>query len=315
MRRWLTASGKRDRLVRLGLPGIMLAAGVLLAGCSLRTMAMKNVSGVFDSAMEAYSTESDPELVKEALPSTLMIIKALVVNSPDNPGLLTTAASAYTLYAHAFVMEEADRVGVTDVARARTMRNRGKQLYLRARDYGLQGLEAKYPGFQAGLKDAPDQTLQQTTAEDVPLLYWTAAAWASALSVNAQDYSLLADLPVIRKMIHRALDLNEAWGDGRLHEFMISFEAGGAGGAGGSMEQAEQHFQRALELNHGHSAGTYVTAAEALAVKTQDKERFQSLLQKALAIDVDQYPDMRLANVLAQQRARWLLIHMDAYFY
>jgi len=308
-------SENSGRFVRLGLPGIVLAAGVLLAGCSLRTMAMKNVSGVFDSAMEAYTTESDPELVRESLPATLMMIKALVVNSPDNAGLLTTAASAYTLYAHAFVMEEADRVGATDVDRARTLRSRGKALYLRARDYGLQGLESKYPGFRTGLNDAPDRTLQQTTTGDVPLLYWTAAAWASALSVNAQDYALLADLPVIRKMIHRALDLDEAWGEGRLHEFMISFEAGGAGGAGGSLEQAEQHFQRALELNHGHSAGTYVTAAEALAVKTQDKGRFQSLLKKALAIDADRYPDMRLANVLAQQRARWLLNHLDAYFY
>ena len=264
--------------------------------------------------MKAYTTESDPELVKESLPATLMMIKALVVNSPDDPGLLTTAASAYTLYAHAFVMEEADRVESTDLSRARTLRARGKQLYLRARDYGLQGLEAKYPGFRDDLKETPDQALRQTTRQDVPLLYWTAAAWASAVGVNAQDYALLVDLPVIRKMISRALELDDTWGNGRLHEFMISFEAGQAG-AGGSIDQAEQHFQRALEINHGMSAGTYVTAAEALAVKTQDKGRFRSLLKKALEINVDQNPDMRLANILAQQRARWLLDHIDAYFY
>lgn len=298
-------------------PGIgilFLAAGILLAGCSLRTMAMKNVSGIFDSAMQAYTTESDPELVRESLPSTLMIIKALVLNSPDNPGLLTTAASSYTLYAHAFIMEEADQVESTDLAKARALRIRGKNLYLRARDYGLQGLETKYPGFRDALKKDPGQALQQTTRQDIPLLYWTSAAWASAIGVNAQDYSLLVDLPIVRQMITRALELDDTWGDGQLHEFMISFEASQAG-TGGSIDKAEKHFQRALEINQGRSAGTYVTAAQAIAVKRQDKAQFQSLLKKALAIDVNKYPDIRLANVLAQRRAQWLLDHIDSYFY
>ena len=36
-------------------------------------------------------------------------------------------------------------------------------------------------------------------------------------------------------------------------------------------------------------------------------------LEKALAVDVDADPD-RLANVIAQRRARWLLKNMDQLF-
>ncbi len=286
----------------------------LLMGCSVRSLAMKNMAGSFDNALSVYASENDPELVKEAMPATLKMIEVLLASAPENPELLTTASSAFTMYTHAFLMEEADRVEETDLARARALRKRSKDLYLRARDYGLQALEVRYSGFRTGLRENPEQALQQVNEQDVPLLYWTAAAWGSAVGIDAQDYSLLMDLPVIEKMIRRALELNESWSDGRLHEFMISFEAGQAG-MGGSIEAAENHFQRALELNQGRSAGTYVTAAEALAVRTQDRPRFQDLLHKALAIDVDTYPEMRLANILAQERARWLLDHMNEYFY
>ena len=42
-------------------------------------------------------------------------------------------------------------------------------------------------------------------------------------------------------------------------------------------------------------------------VDTQNKVEFEKLLQQVLAFDVDSAPDFRLANMLAQRRARWLL--------
>jgi predicted anti-sigma-YlaC factor YlaD len=38
------------------------------------------------------------------------------------------------------------------------------------------------------------------------------------------------------------------------------------------------------------------------------------MLEKALAIDVDADPTTRLANVVAQRRARWLLAHQSELF-
>jgi predicted anti-sigma-YlaC factor YlaD len=38
------------------------------------------------------------------------------------------------------------------------------------------------------------------------------------------------------------------------------------------------------------------------------------MLDKALAIDVDADPTTRLANVIAQRRARWLLAHQGDLF-
>jgi len=75
-----------------------------------------------------------------------------------------------------------------------------------------------------------------------------------------------------------------------------------------------QHFDRAMEISKGKRAGTYVSFAENASVPAQNAAEFKSLLEKALAVDVDADPSTRLANVIAQRRARWLLQHQSELF-
>jgi predicted anti-sigma-YlaC factor YlaD len=83
---------------------------------------------------------------------------------------------------------------------------------------------------------------------------------------------------------------------------------------GGSLDEARRHLARSLELSHGHRASPLVSFAETVAVARQDKVEFKRLLEQALAIDPDQVKDFRLANLLAQRRARWLLGRTDELF-
>ena len=46
----------------------------------------------------------------------------------------------------------------------------------------------------------------------------------------------------------------------------------------------------------------------------QDKAEFERLLNEALAIDPDAAPRDRMANLVAQKRARWLLGRTDRLF-
>ena len=64
----------------------------------------------------------------------------------------------------------------------------------------------------------------------------------------------------------------------------------------------------------GRAAAPYVSLAESVALEKQDRAEFESLLKKALAIDADAWPEIRLANLIAQRRARWLLERMDELF-
>jgi predicted anti-sigma-YlaC factor YlaD len=51
-----------------------------------------------------------------------------------------------------------------------------------------------------------------------------------------------------------------------------------------------------------------------VSVRTQDVGEFRALLEKALKVDLDRYPENRLSNVIMQRRARWLLENTDDFF-
>ena len=53
------------------------------------------------------------------------------------------------------------------------------------RERGLRGLEVSQAGFTLALRDAPTAAVRACRVEDVPFLYWTAAAWAAAIAVKA----------------------------------------------------------------------------------------------------------------------------------
>jgi predicted anti-sigma-YlaC factor YlaD len=123
---------------------------------------------------------------------------------------------------------------------------------------------------------------------------------------------LVAAFPAVPALLRRALELDEDWSDGAIHELMVSVAA--AEGEEGK-EEAEQHFRRAMELNGGRSVAPLVALAEAVCVPQQDQERFTRLLEQVLAFDVDRHPETRLSNILAQQRATWLLSQTDRLFF
>jgi hypothetical protein len=58
----------------------------------------------------------------------------------------------------------------------------------------------------------------------------------------------------------------------------------------------------------------YVALAEAVALQNQNRAEVETLLERALAIDVDARPEWRLANLIMQRRAQWLLSRRSELF-
>ncbi len=217
-------------------------------------------------------------------------------------------------YAYVYVDLPALEVEPEDPARARHLRRRAKGLYLRAHGYALRALELEVPDFKDKLRDDPESALADLGAREVAELYWAAVSLSAAIAADKQDMDLIADLHLVEPIIQRALELDEDFDDGAIHQFLIGFEAGRAGAMGGSIEAARHHFERAMELAAGKQVGPLVALAENVAIANQDRARFRALLQRALAFDVDQAPSYRLANLVAQKRARILLARTDDFF-
>ena len=274
-------------------------------------MAVDQLADALAEGGSTFTSDDDPELVKAAIPFSLKLMETLLEESPRHKGLLYATASGFTQYSYAFVQQEADELEEVDLAAAFAMRDRAKRLYLRARDYGLRGLEAAHRDFETALWDNPLEAVRVTKAADVPLLYWTAASWGLAISMAKDDPYLIGNQPIVEALIDRALLLDESYDQGAIHAFLITYEMIRVGGVGEPADRAREHFRRANELSGGRQASPYVALAEAVAIPEQNKMEFRRLLNQALAINADDYPEWRLINLITQRRARWLLDHTD----
>ncbi len=291
------------------------AGGLLLAGCSLKTMAINSLADAFAGFGTSWATDDDPDLVRDATPFALKTVETLLQQSPRNRGLLVAAASGFTEYSYAFVQCEADYVEERNLQAAVAMRSRAVGLYLRARDYGLRGLEVGHPGFGALLRrDAGTALANVRGRGEVAMLYWTAAPWAAAISLAKENAELTADLPATGAMMRRALALDESFGDGAIYDFLISYEGSLPASAGGSVAHARADLEKAEALSRGTRAAPLVSFAETVSVATQNRSEFVALLRRAVALNVDAAPQQRLANLVAQKRARWLLGRVDEVF-
>ena len=274
---------------------------------------MGQVAEAMSSGGDSFATDDDPELVREAAPFALKAQESLLARDPGHRGLLTSLCRGFTQYASAFVWQDAIEEG--DAERAAAGKERANRLFLRAKEYGMRGLEAAHPGFGGRLSAVPAEAVAITKEEDVPLLFWTAASWSLAISTSGGDPSLLADLPRCELLMRRALSLREDYEHGAIHEYFVAFEGGRPEAMGGSLEKARRHFERAMELGRGKRISPLVTFAETVSVRTQDREEFLELLSRALSFDSRwEAPEFRLANLLSQRKAKWLVGRVDELF-
>jgi len=312
IRLYSVAGRARSGFARTGV--MACVAALLVTGCSVKKIAVNKVGDALAGGGTTFTSDDDPELIRAALPFSLKLMESLLAESPGHKGLLLATANGFTSFSVAFVQQDADEKEKEDFARADEMRRRAKRLFLRARNYGLRGLEVSHPGFTNALRANPESAVKVAKKKDVPLLYWTTAAWAKAISLSTDDPKLVGDLPMVEALIYRALALDESWNDGAIHGFLIPYEMTRSLPEAEREANAKRHFDRALELTRGQQAGPFVSYAEAVSVPRHDVKQFEELLQRALAIDPDAHPEVRLVNLVMQRRARWLISQKDEFF-
>jgi predicted anti-sigma-YlaC factor YlaD len=293
---------------------LVLAVVATLSGCSIRQYALNNVSDALANGGSAFAVDDDPELVRAAAPFSLKLTESLLAENPRHAGLLLAAARGFTQYAYAFVQQEAEEIEERDLATATLLHERARRLYRRALDYGLRAMSLKHPGIARELQNEPRRAAAKFARADVALLYWTAAAWGALIGLSKDSPETLAELPAMEALIDRAAELDESFEHGAIHTFLIGYETARASALGDAAKRSRAHFARAIAMSAGAEAAPYVALAESVAVPEQQRAEFERLLKQALAIDVDRHPENRLANLVAQRRARWLLARAERLF-
>ena len=300
-----------NKLIKLGL---FLSCILCLQGCSIKQVAISKLGDTLAQGSSVYASDDDIELVGDALPFTLKTVEGLLVEVPEHKGLLLTAASGFTQYSYVYADLKALELETSNPARAAEQKLRAKRLYLRGWKYALRAIELTREDFVAGLRQDPETTLSVFSKENIPELYWLSLSWAAAIASDKSDMDLVADLNLIDPIMRRCLELDESYDQGALHEFMISYQGGRSPLQGGGAALAREHYARAIELSGTIRVGSKVSLAESVSAGEQNRPEFERLLKQVLDFDVDSYLPARLANLVAQKRARLLLSRSDSLF-
>lgn len=277
---------------------LFLVACLSAGGCS--TLLSGASQGFANNLSSAILDSDDVELVRDGAPAYLLLIDGLLEGSPDDAGLLVTAARLNSAYAGAFVEE-----------RVRAQRMHAKALIMAQRAVceeikGGCGLDTlALPAFTAWLA--------ARRAADAPLLYALGSAWAGWMQVHSDDFNAIAQLARVKALMTRVVELDEKLDHGGAHLYLGVFETLFPPAMGGRPDVGRMHFEKAIELSGGRHLLTRVMYAENYARLVFDRDLHDRLLSDVLAAD-PKAKGLTLINIVAQARAHKLMETADDYF-
>lgn len=269
-----------------------------LTGCaSLATSATSKLANNLSSAI---LNQDDPETVEAGAPAYLLLSDSLIEGDPQNENLLLAGSKLYGAYASAFVKDP----------------ERAKRLARRARDYSDRALcahDARLCNWYARSFEEFAAALGSFKADEVPLLFASATAWAGWIQANSSDWNAIANLAKVKAVMTRVVELDEGYDHGEAHLYLGVIASLLPPALGGKPEEGRAHFERAIQLSAGHDLMAKVEYARRYARGIYDRPLHDRLLQEVLAADVAA-PGLTLSNALAKRQARELLASADSYF-
>ena len=286
----------------LALPVLRLLPVLLalsaLGGCA--SMASSATNRLANNLSKAILNQDDPETVEAGMPSYLLMIDGLIDGDPQDENLLVAGSKLYGSYAQAFVKDA----------------ERARRLALKARDYGDRALCA-HDARMCGVWERPFEDFAKAMgtlrAGDAPVLYASAASWATWIQANSSDFNALASLPKVKAAMARVAELDEALDHGEAHVYLGVIATLLPPAMGGKPEEGRAHFERAIRLSEGRDLMAKVEYARHYARVVYDRPLHDRLLKEVLDADA-KAPDLTLANVLAKRQARQLLDSANGYF-
>ncbi len=295
-----------DMIARFQFKWILLLVSIgLLAGCgNMRAkMTVSSMRPIMDKMNIAVNKNSDVELVKDAMPASLVQMDGFLEADPENEDLLLRAAEANGGYAFLFLMD-------TDKPRAR-------KLYQKSKDYALRVL-LKNSDFQEAFTKSEDEftsALKTFDKDDVRALFLAANNWLSWIGLShADDTKALTDLPKVEAIMNRVVELDDTFNYGCVHAMLGSYLASRPVMLGGNPKEADWHFKQAFEISDSKYLMWKYLYAKFYAVQIQDQELFVKTLQEVISSPENLLPEKNFVNEAARMKSKALLAEVDEFF-
>jgi hypothetical protein len=304
-----------------------LALLCVLAGCggTVEHMAAGTTANILVRAQASLNQESDYELAARAAPGALKTIEGFYV-ADEQPKLRAVLTEGYCQYATAFVEDEWE---VAKFAKKlddiESTNARASKMFGRCMNYALMDLGAAWEKDLFGTADAATKRIASTGAGSRRPLMWAALGLGGMINHDLGSTEMLSYLVTVKTMLQRVVVLDGAktpsgcTGSCLVYRALPHIALGMVNSAaskqfGGDPDAATQEFQQALSITGDKMLLARVLWGYRVGIQTNNRKLFHEQLVKVLETDPAIWPEQRLANEVAQRRARRYLSHEKELF-
>lgn len=270
----------------------------MFSGCASVVNSLS--SDLAENLSLSMKNQSDPEVVRQAIPAYLVLIDSLVESDPENPSTLMAASQLYGSYASAFVKET----------------ERAAQLSKKSFDYADQAICLELDSLcdaESLSLDEIQATLKTLDEDQISRVYDLSVAWAGKIQANSGDWNAIAQIPKLNALLLKVSQINPDIDQGNVWLYLGVLGSQIPPSLGGKPDQARQWFEQAIQRSNKQNLMASVMFAEHYARLVFDQQLHDSLLQDVLSRDPES-PGLTLLNTLAQSRARELLAESQDFF-
>jgi hypothetical protein len=278
---------------------LFISTILALGGCT--TFVSSATKDLADNLSQAIQNQNDLDTVRQGAPAYLIMIDSFIQGAPDDIDLLVAGSKLYGSYAGAFAAEEPER--------SRRLTDKSLQYALHAFCLEVPELctisEQHFPEFS--------KALQKVEKKDLNVLNTWGVAWAGWIQSRSDDWIAIADIPKIKAIMLRVVELDPAWDNGNAQLYLAVLNSFLPAAMGGKPDLAKKYFEQAIKLSDGKNLMAKTLYARYYARMVFDRELHDKLLNEVLASPAAS-PGMTLINTLAQEQAHQLLMESGDFF-
>jgi len=215
-------------------------------------------------------------------------------------------------YGFGVIMEQGDRLMEKDYTAGLAEYKKANLIFSEARETAISLFTDKEPDFENWLRN---KSQIQFEREDIFDLYWLAAAFGGSIKSSRGNPFELINLPYVERLLITAIQLDPAWGNGTLYSAMMSYTTSRPDLSGEMLrDTVDFYYKKAVEYSDSLDASPFLNYAEAIHKPFQERKEFEDKLSFVLEMDVVRNSEYELSNLIAKNRAEWLLSNTDEYF-
>ena len=215
-------------------------------------------------------------------------------------------------YGFGIIMEHADRLIDVDYSSALDKYKKANIIFKDARDSGISILNDRYSNFNEWIRRGVEL---QFTNNDIIDLYRLEAAYGGAISSSRGDPFELIHLPKVGRILRKCIELDPEWNNGAVYSAMMSFTSTRTDISEDLLrDSVDFYFNKAILYSDSLDAGPFLAYAESIHKTYQERKEFEDKLNYVIDMKTKSRSRYELPNLIAKNRAEWLLSKTDDYF-